>query len=42
MRDSLLQCLQDIALKVFTRQLERWDRSSKRSDLELYSQESSK
>lgn len=42
MMDSLLHYLWDTALKIFTRQLEKWDRSSKRSDLELYIQESSK
>lgn len=30
------------ALKIFTRQLDKWDRSSQRSDLELCIQESSK
>lgn len=40
--DSLLRCLWDTALKTFTRQLEKWDKSSKRSDLELYTQASSK
>lgn len=42
MMDSISQCLWDRALKIFTRQLEKWDQSSKRSDLELHIQESSK
>lgn len=42
MMDSISQCLWDRTLKIFTRQLEKWDQSSKRSDLELHIQESSK
>lgn len=42
MMDSILQCLWDRAWTIFTRQVEKWDQSSKRSDLELHIQESSK